>query len=198
MLHGSAVAKDGKAIGFIGHSGWGKSTLAATLVGRGWRLLTDDLLVVAGLPDADGEEGAEPTVIPGHPMMRLAPEAAERVAEAGRPREQAHGRTHKLRMDWDVAFLDEPVPLAHVFVLDPRGFEAPAAVPLPRHLAALELAHHTRGRRLLISERYRRAHLAQCAGLVRGVPVSALRRRFGLEHMDALCDVVEATVASPP
>ena len=46
-LHATAVEVGGRAIGLLGPSGAGKSTLAACLIGRGARLLTDDLLRVA-------------------------------------------------------------------------------------------------------------------------------------------------------
>lgn len=196
VLHGSAVARDGRAIGFLGHSGWGKSTLAAALVGRGWHLLTDDLLVVGGVEGRDGPS-PEAFVVPGHPAMRLAPEAVARVSTAGGATAgaAAHAFTTKLQTDWQTAFHDAPVPLAHLFVLDPTPAEDPVATPVPPHLAVLEMAHHTRVRRLLASPTYRQAHLAQCAALVRTVPIAHLRRRFGLEHLDGLCAYVEQAAA---
>lgn len=45
-LHASAVAYEGGVVGFIGHTGGGKSTLAAELVRRGLRLVCDDILVL--------------------------------------------------------------------------------------------------------------------------------------------------------
>ena len=196
VLHGAAVARDGHAIGFLGNSGWGKSTLAASLVGRGWRLLTDDLLVVSGLSNGTSAgSSAGPAIVAGHPSMRLATEAAALVAADTHARHRAHAHTTKVRMDWDEAFLDAPVPVSHLFVLDPRGYEAPGVNPLPAHVAVLEMVHHTRVRLLLASPAYRQAHLAQCADLVGRTPVFSLRRQFGLEHVAALCDLVEATVA---
>src|SRR3569623_2305082 len=52
VLHGAALALDDRAIVLLGVSGLGKSTLAAALVGRGARLLTDD--VVRLLPRGAG------------------------------------------------------------------------------------------------------------------------------------------------
>lgn len=47
ILHGSAISHNGKAYGFVGDKGAGKSTLAAMLLKNpGVQLLTDDLLVV--------------------------------------------------------------------------------------------------------------------------------------------------------
>lgn len=44
VLHGSAVEVDGRGIAFIGHSGAGKSTMAAMMCAAGGRLLSDDVL----------------------------------------------------------------------------------------------------------------------------------------------------------
>ena len=191
VLHGSCVARDGQAVGFIGNSGWGKSTLAASLVERGWRLLTDDLLVVAGL---DGH--ATPTAVPTHPSMRLSAEAVDRVDAADAARGPAHALTTKVRVDQTGAFSDQPTALRQVFVLDPRLGERHCARPLSAREAVDEFVRHTRGRRLLVAPSALTAHLAQCAELARRVPVASLARRFGLDHLDALCDLVEAEVSS--
>ncbi len=193
VLHGSGVARDGRAIGFVGNSGWGKSTLAASLVERGWRLLTDDLLVVDGLLN----EADTPTVIPTHPSMRLSEEAIDRVDAAGAAQGQAHALTTKVRVDQTGAFSDQPTPLHQVFVLDPRLSDAHQAAPLSAREAVDEMVRHTRGRRLLVSPSAMATHLAQCASLARRVPVASLRRQYGLDHLDALCDLVEDGVDSP-
>lgn len=191
VLHGSGVARDGQAVGFVGDSGWGKSTLAAALVERGWRLLTDDLLVVDGLVGA-----GVPTAVPTHPSMRLSAEAVDRVDAGAAAHGPAHALTDKVRVDQAGAFSDRRAPLRHVFVLGPEPSDRHRATPLSAREAVDEFVRHTRGRRLMTSPAALTAHLAQCAGLARRVPVAALRRQHGLEHLDALCDLVEAEVAA--
>ncbi|MDQ6726625.1 MAG: hypothetical protein M3066_10750 [Actinomycetota bacterium] len=44
LLHGSAVETDGVCTAFVGHSGAGKSTMAATMCAAGGRLVCDDVL----------------------------------------------------------------------------------------------------------------------------------------------------------
>lgn len=199
VLHGSGVARDGQAIGFVGESGWGKSTLASALVDRGWSLLTDDLLVVQGL-GADTTAPVPPTppvVIPTHPSMRLSSEAIERVDATDRTVVgQAHALTSKLRVDHGDAFSDAPTPLSRLFVLDPRLVPTHRAVPLSAREAVQEFVLHTRGRRLLQADRVLREHLGQCVQLARRVPTSYLQRQFGLEHVESLCNFVEAEAAA--
>ena len=61
VLHGNALEKNGEAIICLGHTGAGKSTLAYALVKKGWKLLSDDLVVVS-----DDLE-----VLPGIPRIKL-------------------------------------------------------------------------------------------------------------------------------
>ena len=187
VVHGSAVAKDGRAVGFVGDSGWGKSTLAASLVERGWRLMTDDLLVVGGL----GTD-APPTAIPTHPSMRLSEEAFAQVDGAGVRKGRAHAMTSKLRVDQAATFAERPAPLARIWLLMPGTTDEHASEPLSGVQAVHELVRHTRGKRLLGAPSFKAMLLRQCADLARRVPVHALYRRYGLEHIGSLCDLVEA------
>jgi hypothetical protein len=67
VLHGNALAREGKAIVCLGHSGAGKSTLAYALMRQGWQLLADDLVAIT--PDG--------MVLPGIPRIKLWQDAAE-------------------------------------------------------------------------------------------------------------------------
>lgn len=47
LFHAASLEADGRAVLFLGQSGTGKSTLAAALALRGWRLLSDEFGLVA-------------------------------------------------------------------------------------------------------------------------------------------------------
>jgi len=51
VVHGCGAVRDGKAVLFPGVSGSGKSTLARLLVADGWRVLSDDRVIVHEQPD---------------------------------------------------------------------------------------------------------------------------------------------------
>jgi hypothetical protein len=65
-LHGTAVVTDGGAAVFLGDCGYGKSTLGAALLARGFPILTDDVVVVE---ERDGQW----TVHSGVPRIKLFP-----------------------------------------------------------------------------------------------------------------------------
>jgi hypothetical protein len=77
VLHASAVELDGRAVALIGHTGAGKTTLAALCCMAGARLVTDDALRVELA--ADG-----PLCYRGSNELRLRPQA-ERFAELFAP-----------------------------------------------------------------------------------------------------------------
>lgn len=47
IVHAAAVEKNGRGFIFPGAPGSGKSTLCAALVGRGWRLLSDEMAMIS-------------------------------------------------------------------------------------------------------------------------------------------------------
>jgi hypothetical protein len=73
-IHSTAIVLDGGALAFLGESGYGKSSLAAGFLGDGYRLLTDDLLLVSQL-------SGRPEAQPGPPRIKLFPWVARRCLE---------------------------------------------------------------------------------------------------------------------
>jgi hypothetical protein len=64
VFHASAIDVDGRAVAFLGESGTGKSTLAASFAANGLPFLCDDGLVI------DMQEG-QGVAVPSHPSIRL-------------------------------------------------------------------------------------------------------------------------------
>lgn len=193
VLHGAVVERGGDAVGFVGSATWGKSTTAAALVARGWRLVSDDVLVV---PDASSLlAGSSATVLPVAPAMRLAETSAAAlgVETTG---DRAHSQTAKLQVLRPQDFSRSAARLRGVFYLDPREAPAHEAVVMSAAESVIEATRHTRGRRLITSPEYQAAHLEQSAAVARAVPAWWLRRRPGLEHVGDLAALAERTAAA--
>jgi len=112
VFHASAVEVDGGAIAFIGESGRGKSTLAASFAIAGFRFLTDDGLVVE--PADRGH-----VVLPSHPSIRLWADSEAALIAPGTAIAPAVGYTSKSRfLAGDrLGFCDEARPLRRVYFL---------------------------------------------------------------------------------
>lgn len=97
-LHGCVVERAGSAIAIQGTSGTGKTTAGLALLERGYRLVTDDLII---FDDARN-------VVPGPPFIRLMPDRA-----IGRPGDVDVGG--KLR--FHARCCAEPAPLTAMVIL---------------------------------------------------------------------------------
>jgi len=92
VFHASALSIDGAAVGFLGQSGRGKSTLATYLASRGHPLLTDDGLE---LREADGNILA----IPNRPSVRLWQDSRTALLPTDIAPMPGVSYTHKQRFD---------------------------------------------------------------------------------------------------
>lgn len=192
VLHGSAVALDGTAAIFLGAKGWGKSTLAAALCGRGHALITDDVVAVRL-----GEDHAI-EVIPGFPQCKLWPDAI--VASIGdepgafpRLTAQAEKRSYAAT-PW---FRREPVQLGCIFLL--QGGDEVTTEPIRSREALVALIQHSyavRFGRELIEGRRGAANLRDCARVVGDTAVYRLIRPRTLSRLNDTVDLVEDRVRS--
>lgn len=191
VLHGAALALDDRAIVLLGDSGLGKSTLAAALVGRGARLLTDD--VVRLLP-----RGAGYSVTAGVPRLSLDGDARDRLI-ARVPGATVHADRHdRAKTLVEVPAAAHEVPAAAIVILAPLGDPgaAPALAPLGPAAASVAIARNIYGKAWIRS--LDNAHLADCAALAAAVPTCRLDRPTSLDRLDLACDLLIAATTAPP
>jgi hypothetical protein len=115
-IHATCMVIDGEAVAFLGNSGFGKSSLAASFLQAGDRLLTDDLLLVR-----QGADGLQ--AYPGPPRIKLMPRMAHRFLGERVGGSAMNRQTRKLviALDGD-RVCSAPVPLRAFYALvDPRN-----------------------------------------------------------------------------
>jgi hypothetical protein len=169
-IHATVVEMGGEAVGFMGDSGLGKSTLAAALVRVGFRLLTDDLLIL--------KNGPRPYAYPGLPRIKLFPEIARTVFG-----EQVQGTpmnplTPKLVIPLDsTRCVRQPIALREFYVLQkPVERERRTHLKIRRaspRRAFLELLRNTYNRDVVERQRLKR-QLFLHAPLALNVPFKLL------------------------
>jgi len=138
VFHASAVDLDGRGIAFMGSSGRGKSTLAASFAVGGRSFLADDGLLVT-------ERGARHWIVPNSPSLRLWEDSRAAllsgvdVAAAAAPYSAkaryfaGEGLAHRAR----------PLPLRRVYVLGTGRSRGISIEPLPKGEAVIELVRHS-------------------------------------------------------
>jgi len=113
VLHGSAVAIEGRAIVFLGTSGAGKSTIAVKLGSLGYPLLTDDCLLLRFSAD-------EVLACASYPGARLFEPMIELMFERNAATSAVAEYTSKRRIDLvrtKLKLQGEAVPLGALFVV---------------------------------------------------------------------------------
>lgn len=186
-LHASAFAVDDLAIALVGPSGAGKSTTAAALAGRGFPVLTDDLLALE-------EQHHGVVAHSGYPRLRLWPEAVTTLY--GAP-----DALPALTPNWDKRYLDlqgntckfehRPLPLSAIYLLDERRGDsaAPLLESLTASAALLRLLANARGA-YHFDRQSRRREFEFLGRLVRRVPFKRVVGGTGPQSLSDLCNVV--------
>jgi hypothetical protein len=190
-LHANAIDIGGRAVAFSGHSGAGKSTIAAWFHDRGYPILADDVCVI-GL-DASGRALA----YPGIPRLRLWREALEASGRSHGEFERSFDDLDKYDVPTRAAEMPrEPLPLSAIYLL--RKAEEGSAKPQIRPLTGVRAVD------TLVSNTYRGGylktigqiapHLATCVSVARAVPVFDAVRRWGFDRFDAEAQLLMAHV----
>ncbi len=184
-LHANAIEIDGRAVAFMGHSGAGKSTMAAWFLDRGHRILADDVCVV--VPDAAGV----PMAYPGIPRLRLWREALERSGRATDGFELAFDDLDKWNVPTPRPRQSGPIPLDHIYLLKKAEESAPEIVRLSGIEAVDALVANTYRGGYLARMGGTKRHLLACLDLVKRVPVFSASRVWGFEGYDSQAAALE-------
>jgi hypothetical protein len=184
VLHACGVAREGRAIAFVGDSGWGKSTLASFFCRHGFQLLSDDVLVI----DLSGEAVR---VVPGAPMVKLRPDAGQWLRADYDNLPNLHFESNKRLEDARTVYATEDAQLERLYILEGRGADHNEILPLHTQEKMVELLRHTRVTNLVRRSDYLGAHLRQCNQLVQHVPIVRLRRVVGLDGLPDLLTLIE-------
>ena len=184
-LHANAVIVEGRAIGFMGHPGAGKSTLAAWFHDRGFDVLADDVCVVTTGPDGI------PLAHPGIPRLRLWREALEAGGRDASAYERSFDDMDKYTVPTDLERVLPAVPLSHLYLLEKA--EGSPSIDRLEGSAAVEamIANTYRGAYVRLMG-HSRDHMLACAGLARTIPVFRARRRWGYDSFDSEGAALEA------
>ena len=185
-LHATVVEIDGEGVAFLGGSAFGKSTVAASFLEAGHRLVTDDLLVLQ-------QSGTTIWAYPGPPRIKLFPDIASRFL-GGAVGVHMNADTGKL-----IVPLDErqtcahAVPIRAMYVLtSPPEAARQAAVTsetLSPRASFIELVKSTFNRRLAGARRMER-QFAAAGRLIDALPFTRLTYPRRFERLKDIHDIV--------
>jgi len=189
-IHASAISFDDQVIAFAGPKGAGKSTTAAAFAGRGYPVVTDD--IVALLPS-----GETFLAQPGYPRLRLWPSSVDALSKTGGalsrllPTAWGDKRYHLDLTRDGCAFERRALPLAAIYVLAERAgdLSAPHFDAIGGSESLMSLLANTYASKLVDG-----ASLAQEFKILDRLTAQVPIRRFyppnGLDNLTSLCDVI--------
>ena len=187
-LHATAIVVDDQAIAFLGDSGYGKSTLAATFLQRGYPLLTDDVLA---LEFRDKRIWARP----GIARVKLNPDSADALL-CGSRAIQMNSFTSKMIFPLNRAqHLNRVVPLQALYVLPLKASRSRIKVRrLAGRSAFFPIIQNTFNDTVLHPYRLKQQFVF-ADRLTRMVPINQLSYPRRMDVLPAIVDAVLADVS---
>jgi hypothetical protein len=191
-LHASAIATKGGITAFAGHSGAGKSTIAAFMCSLGYELITDDILPISFRQNS----------VPGAwPYLRRLKVEKDLIAQlALTPIEPVSERLDKDKYFASPKFVadDRWDRLERIYLIEIDSTASTASIDRINGSEAvrmiIERTHHFR---FVVSSGQFRNHLTFCTRLVSKIPIYCLRRpaSFATKELGFL---ISGHLASPP
>ncbi|ESA34078.1 hpr kinase phosphatase [Leptolyngbya sp. Heron Island J] len=182
-LHASSVAIHGHVAAFLGHSGWGKSTLAAALHADGHTVITDDILAI------DLKQEGTPQVVPSFPQCKLSPDAAIALGKDPADLAPLYAHAAKRAYNFQAGFQTEQLPLQRIYILS-KG-DRHSITPLNPKETFAYLVSHTRAMNVLRDNESLQTHFQQCTQLLQQVSYYRFTRKPGLAELPDLVRMVE-------
>lgn len=184
-LHASAIAGKSGVVAFLANSGQGKSTLAAHLARRGYRVLADDICLI----DATQPDSA--MVIPTAPWLKLWRSSLENLGRKADGLDRVFTDDDKYRLP--LAPVLTPEPIRRLVFLEGNAI-ASATVEMeevPRVQAVpllMNLTHHSY---LLEATGQQEENFLRCGRVLSQASAYRLIRPWGLMHLESTLDMLE-------
>jgi len=187
VLHGNAVRVGQSAVVCVGHSGSGKSTVAAEFARRGYQVLSDDVAPV----DDSGR------ALPGIPRVRLTAEAMSALRfETGGLRPTGPDVKYEYLLP-EPSFATDAAPVRWVYVLTP-GASGPHIEEVQGMDRLIHLHAHTYRFGLLQAMGMEVSHLHACADLARRANLAVVERSRADSCVEDVVDAILADVKAHP
>jgi hypothetical protein len=197
-LHASAIESAGLVTAFLGHSGAGKSTVAACLGRRGHRIVSDDICLLQ--PDDDSASSSL-HVVPVAGWLKLWNNSLAHLGEQPVEQNRVFSTDDKFRLylsDTRAPTASEHLRLTRAVFLSrsPDPDAQPTLQPVPLLDAIAGLMEMTYAGYVPESSGNRGRLFQQCARALQGAQPWRLTVPWSLDRMDSVLDLLETTLLS--
>lgn len=186
VLHAGAIAVNGRGVLFSGHSGTGKSTLAAAFHKRGYPFLADDVCAVI-------MTGGQPEVIPGFSRLKLWGDVLKKLDQDKDQLESVRWTETMDKYFLPVETVDEkPLSLESVFILSKNCADKIDITELNGHEKIYPIINNTYRLGFLNGLGGKNHHFRQCAAVAARTRVHSVTRPDKGFRLNELMDLLEA------
>ena len=185
-LHGSAIHTEKGSLLFIGNSGVGKSTTAAKMIAKGYKLQADDVSFIYF--DAHNQAW----VYPAYPQLKLWDTSVEKLGIEKKGLEFISPLWQKFRIAAHENFLASPTPLMAIYELVPSEHSRIKITPLYRFDKIKILLENTYRNYTIQALGLEKAHFAFCTILATSITVKSVSRPNDAFLIDELTDIIES------
>jgi hypothetical protein len=183
VLHASAVNLRGNGIAFLGASGDGKSSVAASLLMRGHSFVVDDIAAIE-------LQHGKAVLYPGFPQLRLATEAAQSMRAGISELQYMNDLDEKRNYRVLSNFQQDPIEINKIFILaEGRQIEFQ---PITPQQAVIELARYSMPTSIVKLDRV--ANFNKCVKLAGLIESYQLIRPLSLKMLPIVAEKIEEHV----
>ena len=184
VLHGNAIRVGDKSMVCIGHSGTGKSTLAAGFAKRGYDIIADDVVAVDN----------NCNVMTGFPRLKLWQDAAEQLGIDTSELRRVRPELQKFNYPLKGRFAHQPLPVCWVYILNIH-IEPCIKFESIRGMERFNpLRNNTYRVRFMEGQLLRAQHLKRCGQLAGRIHLSRVSRPDDGFELEALIDGILADI----
>lgn len=190
-IHASAVKVDDKSIGFLSSNKGGKTSIAASLMKKGFPLITDDILPL----DVNNNHVLSR---PGYPTMRMWPDEAEYFLGHSEGLPLVHPKLSKRRVfvgsNGFGSFCDHILELQCLYI--PKRYDNLKISPniiieqLSPLEGVLELIKHSFSPYLVESMGWQKVRIVKFAKIIKKIPIKSLNYPSGYKYLPMLCESI--------
>lgn len=181
VLHAATVQVDGAAVGFLGESGAGKSSITLEFLNNGHRIFGDDHLIL-------DRSGGAICALPALPWLKVGPALAARLGMDRERLPRIHSSDEKRHLDLEPGqWADGAAPLAACYLIE-RGWDRPEVViePLSPAASLMALVQQTFAPRTVAATGLIARRLPLLAAAVEQAGVWRIRYPNGAEWLEKL------------
>ena len=184
-LHASAIGGKSGVVAFLANSGQGKSTLAAHLAQRGFRVLADDVCLI------DATQQGSAMVIPTAPWLKLWRNSLENLGRGAEGLDRVFSEDDKYRLP--LASTSTPEPIFKLIFLEGHDVSSVTTEieEVPRVQAVPLLMNLTHHAYILEATGQQEENFLRCGRVLSQARAYRLVRPWGLMHLESTIDALE-------